>query len=368
MTTDDDRTIRAGLSYYTGRALPGHLIDAVRTQGMKPGSWVFPKPVDGLPVSPEQAWDKLRTLGRSLLDRAAAAAATLIVPGDPGWPSRAGCDELPGLWVRGDQDLAGLLDQSVALTGARAVSDYGLQVAEEFAFGLTHARQTLVTSAAPGIDRRTLAVAVSVPNGRAVVVSDQGLDQPLGLPMPIADAVARAASRVTLISPFPPSASPTPSRRIFADQLLFRLAAGTVVVEAALGSQIMLTARQAARDGFHVCAVPGPVTSTGSAGCHQLLVEGSAQLVTNADDVINTVMGFDRPAFVKPFTVTAEVHGGALGGQRHGPFMVWAASVAHAANTAFDLVVDTPSSPVDVTVWVHDADGGREAITINRAS
>lgn len=92
-------------------------------------------------------------------------------------------------------------------------------------------------------------------------------------------------------------------------------------------------------------------------------------MVTDVDDVINT-MDFDRPAFIKPFTVTVELHrgGGALGSRTHGPFMVWAASAAHAANTAFDLVVTAPSIPVDLTVWVHDAGGGREAIAINRAS
>ncbi len=49
------------------------------------------------------------------------------------------------------------------------------------------------------------------------------------------------------------------------------------------------------------------------------------------------------------------------------PFPGWAASVDHAANTAFDIVVGA-DVPVDLTVWVHSADGGREAITISRAS
>ncbi|MBO3736671.1 DNA-processing protein DprA [Actinoplanes flavus] len=366
MSTDNDRTIRAGLSYYTGRALPDHLADAVRAQGLQPGSWVFPKPADGLPIGEQQALDKLRALGRSLRDRARAAGATLIVPDDPGWPAGTGCN-LPALWIQGNPDLASLLDQSVTLTGARACSEYGLRVAEEFTLGLTEARRTIVTSTAPGIARRALSTALSVPAGRTVLVGDQGLDQPFR--PPVADAVARAASRGTVISPFPPGSSPTPSRRIFADQLLFRLAAGTVVVEASLGSQIMLAARHAAHAGFYVCAVPGPVTSALAAGCHQLVVEGSAEMVTNIDDVINAV-GFDRPAFIKPFTVTVELRSGgaALGRRRHGPFMVWAASVAHAANTAFDLVVDAPSVPVDLTVWVHDASGGREAIAINRRS
>jgi predicted Rossmann fold nucleotide-binding protein DprA/Smf involved in DNA uptake len=367
MITDDDRTIRAGLSYYTGRALPEHLTDIVRAQGLHPGSWGFPKPADGLPVSREQALDKLRALGRSLIDRATAVAATLIVPDDPGWPAAPGCNDLPCLWIQGSTGLAALLDASVALTGARAASEYGLRIAEEFTLDLTDARRTVVTSTAPGIDRRALSTALSAPAATMVVVSDHGLDQPFE--PSVAGAVAGAASRGAVVSAFPPGSSPTPSRRLFADELLFRLAAGTVVVEAALGSQIVLAARQAAHAGFPVWAVPGPVSSPLSAGCHQLLGEGSAEMVTDADSVINTV-DVDRPAFIKPFTITVELHsgGGALSRERYGPFMVWAASVAHAANTAFDLVVDTPSLPVDLTVWVHGADGGREAISISRAS
>jgi hypothetical protein len=243
----------------------------------------------------------------------------------------------------------------------------GLRVAEEFTAALIDGRQTIVTSPAPGTDRRVLSAALSMPGGRTVVVSDRGLDQRFR--PPVAEVVARAVARGAVISPFPPGSSPTPSRRIFTDQLLFRIAAGTVVVEAALGSQIMLAARHAAHAGFHVFAVPGPVTSALSAGCHQLIGEGCAQMVTDADEVINAA-GYDRPSFIKPFTVTAEVRrgGAAVGRQRFGPFPVWAASVAHAANTAFDIVVGAPDVPVDLTVWVHSADGGREAITISRAS
>ncbi|GGN38073.1 putative Rossmann fold nucleotide-binding protein DprA/Smf involved in DNA uptake [Actinoplanes campanulatus] len=366
MSTEDDRTIRAGLSYYTGRALPDHLIDAVQTLVLQPGSWVFPKPAAGLPVSQQQALDKLQALGRSLRERATAAAATLVVPDDPGWPTGTGCDDLPCLWIKGDRDFAARLDQSVALTGSHSGSEYGLRVAEEFTAGLIDARQTIVTSTAPRADRRVLSTALSMPGGRTVVVSDRGIDQPFR--PPAAEVVARALARGHVISPFPPGSPPTPSRRIFTDQLLFRIAAGTVVVEAALGSQIMLAARHAARAGFHVFAVPGPVTSALSAGCHQLIGEGCAQMVTAADEVINAA-GYDRPSFIKPFTVTAEVHRGgtAFGRQRVGPFPVWAASVAHAANTAFDIVVGA-DDPVDLTVWVHSADGGREAITISRAS
>ncbi|WP_436528312.1 DNA-processing protein DprA [Actinoplanes sp. HUAS TT8] len=366
MNTDDDRSIRAGLSYYAGRALPAHLAGAVQAQGLLVGSWVFPKLADGLPLDPEQALDELRALGRSLRERA-VPAATLVVPGDPGWPAGTGCDDLPCLWVKGSPDLTGILDPSVAIIGARAGSGYGLHLADEFTLDLIDAARTIVTSTAPGIDRRVLATALSEPDARTVVVTDQGLDQPFG--SAVADAVTRAVARGAVISPFPPGSVPTPYRRMFADQLLCQLASGTVVVQAVLGSHLVLTARRAARAGYRVCAVPGPVTDVQSGGCHQLLREGSAEWVADAGDVINTV-GAGRPAFIKPFTVSVDLHSGsgALSACRYGPFTVWAASVAHAANIAFDLVVDTPSLPVDLTVWVQDAGGGREAISIKRAS
>jgi predicted Rossmann fold nucleotide-binding protein DprA/Smf involved in DNA uptake len=367
MITDDDRNIRAGLSFYAGRLLPDHLTGAVASQDLQVGTWVFPKPAAGLPVSGQQALDQLRALGRSLRERAAAHAVALMVADDPGWPGGTGCDDLPCLWVQGHADVAALLDQSVALTGARTASDYGLQVTEEFTARLVEARRAVVTSTAPGIGQRARAAARSRPGSRLVLVSDRGLDQPFDQAQTA--TVQHAPQRTALISAFPPGGSPTPSRSLFAERLLLRIAAGTVVMETALSSHIVVQARDAARAGYRVYAVPGPVTSPVSAGCHQLISEGAAQMVTDVDDVINTV-DVDRPAFLKPFTVTVELHrgGGTLGSRSQGPFMVWAASVAHAANTAFDLVDTAPNIPVDLTVWVHNADGGREAIAINRAS
>lgn len=223
MITDDDRNIRAGLSFYAGRSLPDHLTGAVHSQGLQVGTWVFPKPAGGLPVSGQQALDQLRSLGRSFRERAAAHAATLIVAGDPGWPHLTGCDDLPCLWVHGRIDVAALLDQSVALTGARAATDYGLQVTEELAIGLVEARRAIVTSTAPGIGRRALAAASSRPGSRLVLVSDRGIDQPFDQAQSF--AVQHAPEQTALISAFPPGGSPTPSRRLFAEQLLLRIAA-----------------------------------------------------------------------------------------------------------------------------------------------
>jgi DNA processing protein len=367
MITDDDRNIRAGLSFYAGRLLPDHLTGAVESQNLQVGTWVFPKPTGGLQVSGQQALDQLRSLGRSLRERAAAHAVALLIAGDPGWPDGTGCDDLPCLWVQGHADVAAALDQSVALTGARAATDYGLQVTEELTTGLIEVARTIVTSAAPGIDRRALAAASSRPGSRLVLVGDRGLDQPFDQAQTF--AMQHAPQRTALISAFPPGGSPTPSRSLFAEKLLLRIAAGTIVVEAALNSHIVVQARDAARAGYRICAVPGPVTSPVSAGCHQLISDGAAAMVTDVDDVINTV-DVTRPAFLKPFTVTVELHRSSdgLGSRSQGPFTVWAASVAHAANTAFDLTVTASSIPVDLTVWVHDAGGGRQAIAINRAS
>jgi DNA processing protein len=89
-----------------------------------------------------------------------------------------------------------------------------------------------------------------------------------------------------VISEYPPGVLPARHRFLLRNRLIAALASGTVVVEAASRSGSLVTARHARDLDRPLMAVPGPVTSAMSAGCHQLIREHGAALVTSAADVL----------------------------------------------------------------------------------
>jgi len=86
-----------------------------------------------------------------------------------------------------------------------------------------------------------------------------------------------------------PDIPPQRHRFLLRNKLIAALAWGTVVVEAGARSSALATAARAQELGRALMAVPGPVTSALSAGCHHLLQNGDARLVTNAEDVLHTI-------------------------------------------------------------------------------
>lgn len=220
----------------------------------------------------------------------------LLHPAHPGWPP--GLDDLgtappPCLWVRGDADLAGLLVRSVALVGARASTAYGDRVAAELGAGVAERSTTVVSGGAYGIDAAAHRGCLSVP-GRTVALLAGGVDRPY----PAGNAALLDRVRAdggAVVSEVPPGSAPTRSRFLLRNRLIAALSRATVVVEAAHRSGALSTAARAAALLRPVGAVPGPVTSMASAGCHRLLREGAAVCVTDAAEVVELAgtMGAD---------------------------------------------------------------------------
>ena len=104
-----------------------------------------------------------------------------------------------------------------------------------------------------------------------------------------ADLLASIAARGAVISEYPPGQLPQRRRFLARNRLIAALTAGTVVAEAGLRSGALDTARHARELGRPVMAVPGPVTSSASGGCHQLIRDGQATCVTCAAEVITDV-------------------------------------------------------------------------------
>src|SRR6478609_2960002 len=179
----------------------------------------------------------------------------VLVPGDPEWP--AGLDRLHEppycLFVRGDPDLGALTERSVAIVGSRAATEYGLRVAADLADGLAARGFTVVSGAAYGVDS----------------AAHRGM----------LDSIAGIGS---VVSEVPVGCAPYRSRFLARNRIIALLARATVVVEANLRSGSLTTAKAAREHHQPVGAVPGPVTSMTSAGCHALLRDTDAVLVTDA--------------------------------------------------------------------------------------
>jgi DNA processing protein len=225
----------------------------------------------------------------------------LMVPGDDAWP--ATLDDLQthapfALWARGDVARLDALDRSVALVGARAATGYGEHVTIELASGLVDRGFAIVSGAAYGVDGAAHRAALAS-RGTTVAVLAGGLDR--FYPSGHEQLLTRIVERGLVLSEVPPGTAPTKWRFLLRNRLIAALANATVVVEAGWRSGSLNTAGHAGTLGRPLGAVPGPITSAASAGCHRLLREYAAVCVTSADDItelagVAAAHGPDDPA------------------------------------------------------------------------
>jgi DNA processing protein len=239
-----------------------------------------------------------------------SCGAKVLIPGDPEWPDQLRdlmlvCDaDEPHvrpprcLWVRGDQDLARLCRRSVAIVGSRAASEYGQHLADDLAADLTEAGWTIVSGGAFGIDRAAHLGALAR-GGSTVSVLACGVELPY--PKGNHSMFNLIAENGLIISEWPPGTSVMKHRFLTRNRVIAALTAGTVVIEAAHRSGARNTARYAAELGRVLMFTPGPVTSSMSAGVHQLAREPwEARLVTRAEEVIEDLTGIGGPLATPP--------------------------------------------------------------------
>lgn len=211
----------------------------------------------------------------------------VLVPGGAGWP--LSLDDLGdtapyALWVKGDPELlTSSLASRVTITGARAATGYGTHVATELSTDLAAEPRILISGGAYGIDAVVHRAALATRRGSTVAVLAGGLDR--YYPAGHHELLGRIAENGLVLSEMPPGAAPTRHRFLSRNRLLAALGGATVIVEAGVRSGSLNTAFLASDLGRPVGAVPGPVTSASSAGCHRLLREDIATVVTSTQDV-----------------------------------------------------------------------------------
>ncbi|WP_329425439.1 DNA-processing protein DprA [Streptosporangium sp. NBC_01495] len=221
--------------------------------------------------------------------------ARLVVPGDPEWPTQLddlGDSRPYALWLHGDADLRFSCLRSIAIVGSRAATPYGAHVAAELGAGLSERGWGVVSGGAYGIDGAAHRGALAG-EGPTVAVLACGAD--VAYPSAHQQLFAAIRARGVLVSECPMGAHPTRPRFLVRNRLIAALSRGTVVVEAAVRSGALNTAGHAIALNRHLAAMPGPVTSEFSAGCHRLIRQGRAICVTGPEEVIELAgsMGTD---------------------------------------------------------------------------
>jgi DNA processing protein len=302
---DDDRVARAMLTWLAEAAdpllaellqvlEPAGVLAAIRSGSLPAGA------ADGLTrhgaavLRPALArWDaRMAAIPVDAVDRHAADGIRLVCPDDPEWSAQLddlGTGRPYALWVRGTADLRSCCAQSVALIGARAATAYGAHVCTEIATGLSRHGRAIVSGGAYGIDACAHRGALAA-GGVTMAVLACGPD--IAYPREHRDLLAAIAGNGAVISEWPPGTRPARMRFLLRNRVTAALASGTVVIEATPRGGTLATARHAENLGRPLMAVPGPVTSATSEGCHALIREGRAACVTSAADVIAEIPPF----------------------------------------------------------------------------
>ena len=185
------------------------------------------------------------------------------------------------LWVIGPLRLDDVAERAVAIVGTRACTAYGEYVAADLSAGLAEHDVAVVSGGAYGIDGAAHRAALAA-DGVTVAVLAGGVD--VLYPAGHSALLHRVATHGLLVSEYPPGVRPARHRFLTRNRLVAALSGATVVVEAGIRSGAASTAAWARALGRVVCAVPGPITSAASTGCH-ILLQAGAELVTRADEV-----------------------------------------------------------------------------------
>ncbi|MFO1407648.1 MAG: DNA-processing protein DprA [Steroidobacteraceae bacterium] len=230
----------------------------------------------------------------------------LVTWGSPGYPALlAGIPDPPlVLFVDGDADALSL--PQLAVVGSRNPTALGRDTAAQFSRHLAAAGLAITSGLALGIDAAAHRGALAA-DGRTIAVLGCGLDRIY--PAEHKGLAEEIAARGALVSELPTGTPPLKQHFPRRNRLISGLSVGTLVVEAAIGSGSLITARLAAEQGREVFAIPGSIHNPMARGCHRLIRQG-AKLVETADDVfaeLGALLGtLDRPTVAEATEAQAD--------------------------------------------------------------
>ena len=200
-------------------------------------------------------------------------------------PQQTRCHPPMVLWAVGPARLDEVTQRAVAVVGTRAATAYGECVTADLVAGLTEHDVAVISGGAYGIDGSAHRAALAAEGVTAAVLAG-GID--VTYPAGHSALLHRIGGHGLLVTEYPPGVRPARHRFLTRNRLVAGFAGATVVVEAGLRSGAANTAAWSRALGRPLAAVPGPVTSSASAGCHRLLRAG-AELVTRPEEVVELV-------------------------------------------------------------------------------
>jgi DNA processing protein len=216
------------------------------------------------------------------LDLCRGVGVRIIPQGDPSYPPLLG--EIPDppnlLYCLGTIEPSDQL--AIALVGSRRCTPYGMRTAERLAAALARVGLTVVSGLARGIDAAAHRGALKA-GGRTLAVMANGLAQVY--PPEHEDLAREVAGSGALLSEMPMRQAPLAGLFPQRNRIISGLCLGVVVIEATPRSGSLSTANHATEQNREVFAVPGPVDSLPSRGCHRLIRDG-ARLVETVDDIL----------------------------------------------------------------------------------
>ena len=239
------------------------------------------------PIKYEKLITNLReTNGDKILTEIDKHYARLITPDDEDWPEQLNDLAAPpiGLILKGN--INALHQPSLAIVGTRNPTSYGARIAGEFAAGFADREWAIVSGGAYGIDSYAHKGAL-IAEGVTVAVVASGID--INYPAGNTRLFAEICESGAMVTEFMPGHKALPNRFLTRNRLIAALSKATLVVEAAFRSGSLRTARDAAEIFRPVMAIPGPITSPTSEGCHRLIGERAAEIVTSVADAVEFV-------------------------------------------------------------------------------
>ena len=254
-----------------------------------------------------------------LSDRSEGTCRDVVVLGDVRYPAMLLETADPPLLLFTEGDVALLSTPSIAVVGSRSATPQGMDNARAFARFLSERKLTIVSGLAMGIDGAAHEGGLAGP-GSTVAFIGCGIDRVY--PSRHAALMRRIAEQGLVASEYPLGAEPLALHFPRRNRLIAGISRGTLVVEAAVESGSLITARMALECGREVFAIPGSIHAPQSRGCHRLIQEG-AKLVETGEDVLRELRlpakpGAARHAPIQP-SLFAQSAGAAAAPGREDP-------------------------------------------------
>jgi DNA processing protein len=218
---------------------------------------------------------------------AASPRRQALTLGDPAYPTALLSTEDPPLLLFAEGRAELLAAPALAVVGSRHPTPQGAANAREFAAHLSAQGWTIVSGLAQGVDGAAHEGALA---GRGSTIAVVGTGPDIPYPRQHAALAQRVAEGGLLLSEYAPGTPPLPANFPLRNRIIAGLGRGTLVVEAALQSGSLITARLAVEAGREVFAIPGSIHSPQSRGCHALIRQG-AKLVESAQDIVEELGG-----------------------------------------------------------------------------